>query len=65
MLPFCLVQVIREIEEVIGLDCSNILQVSAKMGLGIEAVLEAIVQVRGSNELSPLAALFSFFLCRQ
>ncbi|GAX82213.1 hypothetical protein CEUSTIGMA_g9641.t1 [Chlamydomonas eustigma] len=36
-------RVIREIEEIIGLDCSNILQVSAKMGLGIEETLEAIV----------------------
>ncbi len=27
---------IQEIEEIIGLDCSNILKVSAKMGIGIE-----------------------------
>eukprot|EP00877_Chromochloris_zofingiensis_P012540 jgi/Chrzof1/753/Cz01g27120.t1 len=37
-------RVIAEIEEIIGLDCSNILKVSAKMGIGIEEVLEAIVQ---------------------
>lgn len=37
-------RVIREIEEIVGLDCSNILKVSAKMGLGIEAVLEAVVR---------------------
>eukprot|EP01023_Acetabularia_acetabulum_P017778 TRINITY_DN18917_c0_g2_i1.p1 TRINITY_DN18917_c0_g2~~TRINITY_DN18917_c0_g2_i1.p1 ORF type:complete len:682 (-),score=102.31 TRINITY_DN18917_c0_g2_i1:218-2203(-) len=37
-------QVIREIEEIIGLDCSNALRVSAKMGLGIDDTLEAIVQ---------------------
>ncbi|GLC35932.1 hypothetical protein PLESTB_000520700 [Pleodorina starrii] len=37
-------RVIREIEEIIGLDCSNILKVSAKMGLGIEETLEAIVE---------------------
>ena len=37
-------RVIREIEEIIGLDCTNILRVSAKMGLGIEAVLEAVVK---------------------
>jgi elongation factor 4 len=36
-------RVIREIEDVIGLDCSNILKCSAKMGLGIEEILEAIV----------------------
>lgn len=35
---------IREIEEIIGLDCSNIIRASAKMGLGIEDTLEAIVQ---------------------
>jgi translation elongation factor EF-4 len=35
--------VIREIEEIIGLDCSNIIRASAKMGLGIEDTLEAIV----------------------
>jgi GTP-binding protein LepA len=28
-------RVIREIEEIIGLDCSNILRVSAKQGIGI------------------------------
>lgn len=34
---------IREIEEIIGLDCTNILKVSAKQGIGIEETLEAIV----------------------
>eukprot|EP00798_Chlamydomonas_sp_ICE-L_P020290 gene20290-27048_t len=33
-----------EIEEVTGIDCSNVLMVSAKMGIGIEAVLESIVK---------------------
>jgi len=37
-------RVIAEIEEIIGLDCSNILRVSAKMGIGIEETLESIVQ---------------------
>eukprot|EP00195_Chlamydomonas_chlamydogama_P015474 CAMPEP_0202898806 /NCGR_PEP_ID=MMETSP1392-20130828/7226_1 /ASSEMBLY_ACC=CAM_ASM_000868 /TAXON_ID=225041 /ORGANISM="Chlamydomonas chlamydogama, Strain SAG 11-48b" /LENGTH=706 /DNA_ID=CAMNT_0049584833 /DNA_START=12 /DNA_END=2132 /DNA_ORIENTATION=- len=37
-------RVIREIEEIIGLDCSNILKASAKMGLGIEECLEAVVE---------------------
>ena len=32
-----------EIEDLIGLDCSNVLQVSAKTGIGIDAVLERIV----------------------
>jgi hypothetical protein len=36
--------VICEIEEIIGLDCSNIIRASAKMGLGIEETLEAIVE---------------------
>jgi GTP-binding protein LepA len=37
-------RVIREIEEIIGLDCSNILRVSAKQGLGIDETLEAVVR---------------------
>lgn len=37
-------RVIREIEEIIGLDCSNIIHASAKMGLGIEETLEAVVK---------------------
>jgi hypothetical protein len=37
-------RVIKEIEEIIGLDCTNILRVSAKMGLGIAETLEAIVE---------------------
>ena len=32
-----------EIEDLIGLDCSNVLQVSAKTGVGIDALLERIV----------------------
>ena len=34
----------REIEDAIGLDCADALPVSAKTGLGVDAVLEAIVQ---------------------
>ncbi|KAF8063840.1 GUF1-like protein [Scenedesmus sp. PABB004] len=36
-------RVIREIEEIIGLDCSNIIRASAKTGVGIAETLEAIV----------------------
>lgn len=34
----------REIEEVVGLDCSNAIMASAKMGIGIDDILEAVVQ---------------------
>ncbi|KAL4448946.1 hypothetical protein ABPG77_007663 [Micractinium sp. CCAP 211/92] len=34
----------REIEEVVGLDCSNAILASAKQGLGIEEILEAVVE---------------------
>jgi GTP-binding protein LepA len=37
-------RVAQEIEEVVGLDCSNIIQASAKAGIGINDILEAIVQ---------------------
>src|SRR5690348_2405812 len=36
-------EVKKEIEDAIGLDASNALQVSAKTGLGVEEMLEAIV----------------------
>lgn len=36
-------RVAREIEETIGLDCSDIVKASAKAGIGIEDILEAIV----------------------
>ncbi len=34
----------HEIEEIIGLDCSNAIEASAKAGIGIEDILEAIVE---------------------
>ncbi len=37
-------RVIREIEEVIGLDCSGAILASAKSGIGIDEILEAVVQ---------------------
>jgi GTP-binding protein LepA len=37
-------RVAQEIEDVVGLDCSEIIQASAKVGLGIDDILEAIVQ---------------------
>jgi GTP-binding protein LepA len=36
-------RVAQEIEEVVGLDCSDIIKASAKMGLGINEILESIV----------------------
>ncbi|QHV01567.1 translation elongation factor 4 [Synechocystis sp. CACIAM 05] len=37
-------RVAAEIEEVVGLDCSDIIQASAKAGIGVNDILEAIVQ---------------------
>merc|ERR1712134_116397 len=37
-------RVTKEIEEVIGLDCSGAILCSAKQGLGIEDILEAVVE---------------------
>ena len=50
----------QQIEDVIGLDASNAVEISAKTGLGVEAVLEAIVHrlpaPRGDGN-APLKAL--------
>ncbi len=49
-----------EIEETIGLDCANALPISAKTGVGVDAVLEAIVErlpAPGGDPAAPLKAL--------
>ena len=38
-------RVAQEIEEVVGLDCSDIIKASAKAGIGVEDILESIVQL--------------------
>ena len=53
-------RVSAEIEEVIGLDCSEAPRVSAKTGLNVEQVLESIVKVippPENNDEKPLRAL--------
>lgn len=37
-------RIAQEIEDVVGLDCTGIIKASAKIGLGIDDILEAIVQ---------------------
>ena len=53
-------RVCEEIEEVIGLDCSGAIHASAKAGIGIEEILEAIVHLIPSPQdtvSQPLRAL--------
>jgi len=53
-------RVAREIEEVIGLDCSNAIMASAKQGIGINEILEAVVErvpPPKNNREKPLRAL--------
>lgn len=53
-------RIAREVEDVIGLPCLDAPRVSAKMGIGIEEVLERVVQdipAPSGNEDAPLKAL--------
>ena len=54
-------RVSEQIEEVIGIDASEAVQISAKTGLGVENVLEAIVErlpaPAGGDRTAPLKAL--------
>ncbi|GAV56482.1 GTP_EFTU domain-containing protein/EFG_C domain-containing protein/GTP_EFTU_D2 domain-containing protein/LepA_C domain-containing protein [Cephalotus follicularis] len=53
-------RVVKEIEEIVGLDCSNAMLCSAKMGIGIIEILNAIVErIPPPNDTaeSPLRAL--------
>tara|TARA_R110002110_G_scaffold404606_1_gene623073 strand:- start:81445 stop:83241 length:1797 start_codon:yes stop_codon:yes gene_type:complete len=53
-------RVINEIEEIIGLDCTDALRVSAKSGIGIEDLLEQLVEkipAPVGDENAPLQAL--------
>ncbi|GAB4820181.1 hypothetical protein N2152v2_007227 [Parachlorella kessleri] len=50
----------REIEEVVGLDCSEAIMASAKQGIGIEEILESVVRripAPADNRGKPLRAL--------
>lgn len=50
----------HQIEDVIGLDCSDAIEVSAKQGIGVEEILEAVVQrlpAPTGDENAPLKAL--------
>ena len=53
-------QVRREIEEVIGLDASNAVLASAKTGIGIEEILDAVIEripAPKGDETAPLTAM--------
>lgn len=53
-------RVVREIEEVVGLDCSNAILASAKAGIGIDEILQGIIKyipAPPANAQLPLRAL--------
>ena len=50
----------REVEEVVGLDCSDAIMASAKQGIGIDEILEEVVRrvpPPPDNRHKPLRAL--------
>jgi len=55
----------REIEEVIGLDCSKAIEASAKAGIGIEEILEAVVRdippPEDKSDETPQALIFDSY----
>jgi len=55
-------RVAQEIEEVVGLDAADVLAVSAKEGIGIDALLERVVEVvpppKGDAQAPPRALVF-------
>ena len=59
----------QQIEDVIGLDASEALEISAKTGQGVDAVLEAIVRrlppPKGGTRTDPLKALLVDFVVRR
>ena len=50
-------RIAEEIEDVIGLDCSDIVKVSAKTGMGVEELLEALVAQVPPSKGDPAAPL--------
>lgn len=54
------IRVKEEIEHIIGLDCSNALEVSAKTGIGIKDLIKSIIEripAPNTNDEAPLKAL--------
>ncbi|MFH1912970.1 MAG: translation elongation factor 4 [Pseudomonadota bacterium] len=50
-------RIAREIEDIIGLDCSNPLMVSAKSGLNVQSVIDAVVELLPPPKGDPDAKL--------
>ena len=55
-------RVAADIEDLIGLDCTNVLEISAKTGLGIRSVLEVIVTKLPAPSGSPTEPLKSLII---
>ena len=61
-------RVLQDVEDVIGLDCTGALAVSAKTGQGVETVLEQIIHSLpppGGDEKRAIESAGSGFLVRQ